>query len=346
MNLSNASLAKVSIHYVGNKGLDQKLTLSENTFSPSEGLTLKLEKFFLAKIANVFEKFKFSHPSSLNFNEVYSYVEHIFADKERFHAESENIARHLFESSTHPKIKPGELYVCHFQNAEIDDRQVEAVGIFKTEVKSGYFDVRREKRNYLLTYEEGIDSQKFDKGCLIFNLSPEDGYVVTLLDNQNRGEEAQYWRNTFLGLTQISNEFHQTNHFLNLTKEFISDRMAEEFEVEKTDQIVLLNRSVEYFTKHETFDKTEFETEVFVQPELIESFRNFDGEYRQNNDVELGDSFGISVQAVKKQSKIFKSVLKLDKNFHVYIHGNKEMIEKGVDPDGRKFYKLYFEDEE
>lgn len=346
MNLSNASLTKVSIHHVGNKGLEQKLTLSENTFKPGEGLTEKLEKFFLNKFANVFEKFRFSHPSSLKFNEVYSYAENIFADKESFHAETERIARHLFESSAHPKIKPGELYVCHFINAEIDDRQVDAVGIFKTEVKNGYFDVRREKRDYLLSYQEGIDSNKFDKGCLIFNLSPEEGFIVTIIDNQNRGEEAQYWRNTFLGLEQISNEFHQTNHFLNLTKEFISERMSEEFEVEKTDQIALLNKSVEYFTKHEAFDKEEFESEVFGQPELIESFRNYDGEYRQNYNVDLEDSFDISPQAVKKQSRVFKSVLKLDKNFHVYIHGNKDMIEKGVDEDGRKYYKLYFEDEE
>ncbi|MFM7764289.1 MAG: hypothetical protein ACKO6I_01410, partial [Sphingomonadales bacterium] len=39
-------------------------------------------------------------------------------------------------------------------------------------------------------------------------------------------------------------------------------------------------------------------------------------------------------------------ILKLDKNFHTYIHGNREMIEKGTDPDGRKFYKIYFENEE
>jgi hypothetical protein len=346
MKFDTASLTQLSIHHVGNKGLEQKLTLSENTISPGDGLTERLEKFFLTKFAQAHERFKFSHPSSLQFNEVYSYAENIFADKENFHENSRNIARHLFESSSHPKIKPGELYVCHFINCEVEERVVEAVGIFKTEVKSGYFDIQRKNRDFAISYLEGIDSNKFDKGCIIFNTRPDEGYIVAILDNQNRGEEAQYWRENFLGLTQISNEFHQTNHLLNMAKEFISERMTEEFEVENTDQIVLLNRSVEYFNKHETFDKEEFETEVFGQPDLIESFRNFDGEYRQNYDVELEDSFDISPQAVKKQSRVFKSVLKLDKNFHVYIHGNKDMIEKGVDADGRKYYKLYFEEEE
>ena len=48
---------------------------------------------------------------------------------------------------------------------------------------------------------------------------------------------------------------------------------------------------------------------------------------------------------MKKQSRAFKSVLKLDKNFHIYIHGDRELIEQGGDKDGRKFYKIYYEDE-
>jgi hypothetical protein len=59
----------------------------------------------------------------------------------------------------------------------------------------------------------------------------------------------------------------------------------------------------------------------------------------------VADSFEISTQAVKKQARIFKSVLKLDKNFHIYIHGNRDMIEQGVEKDGRKYYKIYFENE-
>ena len=89
----------------------------------------------------------------------------------------------------------------------------------------------------------------------------------------------------------------------------------------------------------------EFEKEVFQHPEMIESFRSFDQSYRQENEIDVADNFEISAQAVKKQARVFKSVLKLDKNFHIYIHGNKELIERGTDPDGRKFYKIYYERE-
>ena len=57
------------------------------------------------------------------------------------------------------------------------------------------------------------------------------------------------------------------------------------------------------------------------------------------------DAFEISDYAVKKQSRVFKSIIKLDKNFHIYVHGDKNKIEKGTDHEGRKYYILYYDDE-
>jgi hypothetical protein len=59
----------------------------------------------------------------------------------------------------------------------------------------------------------------------------------------------------------------------------------------------------------------------------------------------LKDNFKISQQAVKKQARVFKSVLKLDRNFHIYIHGDRELIQQGVERDGRKYYKIYYNEE-
>lgn len=78
---------------------------------------------------------------------------------------------------------------------------------------------------------------------------------------------------------------------------------------------------------------------------MINAFRSYDKKYTEENEVCLRDSFDISKDILKKQARIFKSVLKLDKNFHIYIHGNKEMIERGVEKDGRKYYKIYYENE-
>jgi hypothetical protein len=44
---------------------------------------------------------------------------------------------------------------------------------------------------------------------------------------------------------------------------------------------------------------------------------------------------------------VFKSILKLDKNFHIYIHGRQDLIERGFDEaKGKHFYKVYFEQEQ
>ena len=60
----------------------------------------------------------------------------------------------------------------------------------------------------------------------------------------------------------------------------------------------------------------------------------------------IPDSFDISGAAVKKQARTYKSVLKLDKNFHIYIHGNKDVIEKGFDENkAMNYYKVYFKEE-
>lgn len=39
-----------------------------------------------------------------------------------------------------------------------------------------------------------------------------------------------------------------------------------------------------------------------------------------------------------------KRVIKLDKNFDIYIHGNSELIERGEDNKG-KYYKVYYNEE-
>ncbi|HMW97500.1 MAG TPA: nucleoid-associated protein, partial [Flavobacteriales bacterium] len=75
-------------------------------------------------------------------------------------------------------------------------------------------------------------------------------------------------------------------------------------------------------------------------------FDQYSERYGQENDVRLQDRFDISSHAVKSQARVFKSVLKLDKNFHIYIHGDRSRIEHGVDErTGRKFYKIWYDEE-
>lgn len=89
----------------------------------------------------------------------------------------------------------------------------------------------------------------------------------------------------------------------------------------------------------------EFANEVITQPEVIDRFNQYKDSYAKERDIEFSDSFSISDTAVKKQARAFKSVIKLDKNFHIYIHGDRQLIEQGEDNKG-KFYKVYYKEEQ
>ena len=106
-----------------------------------------------------------------------------------------------------------------------------------------------------------------------------------------------------------------------------------------------LNKSVQFLKGNESFEMADFAKEVIGQPELIESFNRYKTDFQKEREIEISDSFTISESAVKKQARSIKSIIKLDKNFQIYVHGSRELIEQGVDEEGRKFYKIYYKEE-
>jgi hypothetical protein len=346
-NFSEAVLKSVSAHYIGNKGNGQDMITTAKPFTLSEDDRQIIKDGFFGKFNLESEKYSFSHGSSLNFNEVYNFCLESLAEETSFHQNSINIAQHLYENTTHPKVKEGELYVCYFGNCYVDGAFVDAMGLFKTENKSNFLDVTVEVTESSLNLRTGADVSKFDKACLVLPTNAEKGFDVFIYDsNGGRGDEAAFWREGFLGVVPQATGYYHTNQFMGLAKEFITAQLPQEYDIEKTGQIDLLNKSMEYFRANESFDKQQFTEDVFEDKRIIKAFKAFEDNYTGMNDLDMPDSFDISTQAVKKQVRVFKSVLKLDKNFHVYIHGDKSLIEKGFDEKtGKSFYKIYFDEE-
>ena len=80
--------------------------------------------------------------------------------------------------------------------------------------------------------------------------------------------------------------------------------------------------------------------------ELIQSYDTFRTEKSEENNVFQQEEMSISKPAVKKSKKFIRSVIKLDKNFHVYVHGNRDDIDQGFDDNKQKsYYKLYYKEE-
>lgn len=346
IDYTNTDFEKVSVHTVGNKTNGEELLLSKSLLNISDLRVRELLfKFFLSPFTSPeFYSFTFSN-EDFTLNPLFNFASQIFDSSKTFQKNSVNVAKHLYELSVHPQIKSGDLFLAYFSDISIEDELTDAIGIFKSENRQAFLKLNSSQEDFSIQYDDGINIEKLDKGCLIFNTDKNSGYKVCIIDKSNKSVEAQYWKDTFLQLKPCSDDYHHTKEFMNIAKNFVTQQLTEDFEVSRADQIDLLNRSVDYFKTHDTFDKKDFEKQVFQDTGIIKSFRNFDETYRENHDIEANDSFEISPQAVKKQARVFKSVLKLDKNFHIYIHGNRDLIEQGVEKDGRKFYKIYFQNE-
>jgi len=349
MNTSfiDAYIEKFSLHRVGNKIADEGFILSDKTIELGGELLQLMTHFFVSGFKSQ-EFYHLYHDVDLKYNEIYGVISEIFTKPENLHKQSINLAKHLYEQSTHPKIKGGEFYVVYFKDCIINGETVDAVGLFKSENKDTFLKVYPSGDGFEIESQQGVNINKLDKGCLIFNTDRENGYVVAVVDNTNKGAEAHYWIDDFLHVRQRKDEYYNTQNAMSFAKDFVVKELPKEFvDISKADQADLLNKSVQFFKEKDTFDIDEFANEVIAQPEIIDSFNKYKKNYQQEREIEIADNFTISDTAVKKQARVLKSVIKLDKNFHIYVHGNNQYIRKGYDAEtGLHYYQLFFKEEQ
>jgi hypothetical protein len=345
INRENATIDGLAIHKVGNKSLEDGIQISKSKITPNDSISQLLITYFFTPFKSE-EYYNLYHETSLQMNEVYNYVSAIFKDPDRLHEQSINIAKHLYNQSVHPKVKNGEVYVVYLQDCVIDGETTDAVGIFKSESRETYLKIYSNENGFEIKSDDGISLSKLDKGCLIFNLEEENGYLVAIADNLKKSNEARYWNDDFLRICERADNFYHTKNVIDLCKSYVEERMPEDFQVTKVDQADMLNKTARFFKENDTFSMGDFAEEVMQQPELIDSFKSFTKHFERENKIPIEENFEISENAVKKQSRVFKSVIKLDKNFHVYVHGKRDLIVKGYDEESRMhYYQLFFTEE-
>lgn len=298
-----------------------------------------LRKLFLKPFANMAFTTEFTHAVSLEYNVLHGLCLEIGEGKDLLKC-SEAIAKHLIDVSQHHNINGGDLFVAKFTGVQIGAATHEAVGIYKFDEKEVFIESKTASGLIELSMKRGLGSNKPNKAVLV--VFTEEAPTLFVIDNN---DSTQFWQKDFIDHKPKKDHVNSTSNVLELTKSFITQQMPQDFVVAKADQIDLLNRSVQYFKSHSEFDREEFTQEVFAEEGAIKSFNQYSDRFQSENNVELSDNFEISTHAVKRQARIFKSVLKLDKNFHIYIHGDRNRIEQGVDENGRKFYKIYYDQE-
>ena len=346
INFHESTLNKLALHRVGNKSAEEGVVLSSKLLEINDVISPLLLQYFLSPFKSG-EFYNLTHSSELKMNEVFHYASAIFSDPGCLLEQSGNLAQHLYRHSTHPKIRTGEFYVVHFENCLINEEIIDAIGLFKSESRETYLKIYPVSGSFEIGHDDGININKLDKGCLIFNSGRDEGYLVAIVDNLNKGNEAQYWRDDFLQVKPRSDSYHKTRAVMDLCKKFVTEKLPNDIEASRADQADMLNRSMKFLKENNTFELEEFNEQVLNSPAIISSFSNFANQFGGEQYLDIAETFEISESAIKRQSRFMKSVIKLDKNFHIYIHGEREMAEKGFDQERQlNYYKLFFREEQ
>ncbi len=348
LDFSAAQLQRFTATWVGNKNRFEGVVIPKQTLVPLHDVA---EEMLLATFLKPFEKteefFYFHHEEDVSNHPVYQSCMSIFQNPESLSEEAAKLAQQLYEHCENPKVQGGEFFMAYFEELQLQGEPVSAIGLWKVQSKEPYLKTERTAESFTLNVLEGISIGKPEVAALIFNLDEAEGYRICAIDTVSKKDERSFWKDEFMRLRPIEDNYFNTRHYISLSSEFITQKAPFKFGLDRTDTIDLLNRSGDYFKDNEHFELNDFTENLFPETEQQEAFREFRDQYAKAYAVPLEDKFDISNQAVKKEFKVFKSVLKLDKNFHIYVHGRRDLIERGFDEEkGKKYYKVFFENEE
>ena len=349
INLFNTHIESLSIHRVGNKSRNEEIFLSEQTFSLNDEIVPIIKEFFLKPFRDKEENyFQFAHDVDLEYNEMYKFASEIFDNPSKTHEISKNITKHLFEQSNHPHIKNGEVYITHLTNISIDNNKVDAIGIFKSELKADFLQFEEKGTALEMILQQGINLNKLDKGCIIFNYKKEEGYKILTVDSNRY--DARYWLEHFLSVDAFQDENFMTKKYLKFCQDFAKEVVlpAED----KKEEVMFMNRAVNHFAKNDMFEESNFLNEVIDNPDLISEFKNYKVDKGEKYSIEDLTSFPIANAAVSDARRSIKNVINLDTHIQIKLdfinpESAEKFVEKGWDEEKQMYYYLvYFNKEE
>ena len=347
INLYSAQIESLSLHRVGNKSRNEPIFLSNEPYGLNDEITPLIKEFFFKPFREKEENyFQFAHEVDLDYNEMYASCELIFGNPNKAHEVSKIITKHLFEQSNHPHIKNGEVYVAYINGVTIDNNPVDAIGIFKSEIVADFLQFEETDDHLEIIIKQGISLDKLDKACLIFNYKKEEGYKILTIDSNKY--DARYWLENFLAVDVFEDENFITKKYLKFCQSFAKDVIlpAED----KKEEVMFLNRSVNYFAKNDEFEETNFMNEVFDNPDLIPEFKSYKADKGEKYSIEDVSTFPISNTAVSEARKAIKNVINLDTGVTIKIDildptKADKIIERGFDAERQEYYYLIYGNE-
>jgi len=370
LELFNTQIESLSIHQIGNMQKGEPIFLSQQAYLLNDQITSILKEYFLKPFRDKEENYMhFVNETSLEFNEMFGIASEIFSNPSTIHNHSLRIAQLLYEQSNHPHIKSGELYVAYLSHITLDNVKVEAIGIFKSEMKQNFLQFEQSQNQLDILLEEGVNVNKLDKGCLIFNVNEEEGYKILSVDSNRY--DTKYWTEQFLGIDALADDAFFTKKYLKMCQDFAKEVVLPT--EGKQEEILFMNRAVNHFAKNDEFEETHFLNEVLgdkvfkkeFAPEeeedeqfpregyidLIPEFKNFKENKGKKYYIEDVSSFPIVNKAVSDMRKKIKNTIELDTNIQIQLdfinpESAEKFVEKGWDEErGMFYYLIYFNEE-
>jgi len=343
-----ASIKSCIIHKVGNKFNGTKNAFSDAIVDFDEATYHLMLPYLLKPFVSAAETYRFHHHSDIGLNEINIYSEQLFKEDTDFVDTSKHIVTHLFEQSNSAQIKTGDVLICHFENVQYEDFFTDAIGIFKIENKTEFFQTYLEDKNYDILVQKGIQAKKVDKGCLILNTADMEGKIVLSVDNNTY--DTQYWIKSFLNIRYPDDSNQHTKNCIEMCREFSKEVLHPNYGGQ--EQSNFLAKTVDFFKENEIVNIDTFKEEVFEEEDKIQLFEDYKKVYETDNKVLIRNQFDVSDIALKKQKQKIKTEIKLDTNIQIKLDvdapdASAEYLERGYDEEKKMhFYKVFFNDED
>ncbi|TYA75012.1 nucleoid-associated protein [Seonamhaeicola marinus] len=340
----NASISKFIIHKVGNKFNDTKNAFSEKTVEFDEASYDLMLPFLLRPFGTAVQSYRFNHHANVNLNEINSYSSQVFNDEEAFIEVSKHIVMHLYEQSTNANIKTGDVLVALFEGIEYNEITTNALGIFKIENKTNFFQTYLENNNYDVLVQKGINSKKVDKGCLILNQTDTEGNIIFSADNNNY--DAQYWINHFLNIKYADDSNSHTQQYIELCKDFSEDIIKTSYGAH--EQNTFLAKTIDFFKENEVVNVERFKDELFEEDKHKTQFDDYKKSFQDEQNLVIRNQFDVAERVVTKEKKKIKTDIKLDTNIQIKLDidapdASTEYLERGYDDEKKMhYYKVFF----
>lgn len=349
LNLGNTRVGGLVLAKVGNPSRDEPLQTSKQLFHVEDEDQTMLSGIFLRPFRSLPGQ-RFHHHSSLEKHEMNACAAGIFADGDSLLKNGIEIAQRLYSKSNHPNIKSGDLCISLIENVVLDDQQIRAICILKSESVTPFLSISTHDGDLQLSTEQGINPEKIDKGCLIVEHFSKKGYYVLTFDRA--GNDSRFWVRDFLGVMPISDA------------SLLSKKVAEMAvaSVAKSAPVTTDDRddsppwevneaakeALSYFDDKKTFNLQDFEESALRTPEAKAKFAEQRQRLEEEEGVSLEDNFDIAPREVSKAKKLMKSIMKLDSGVEIRLKPHvvddpAPVLEKGYDEEkGMNYVKVYY----